>query len=723
MKNIFLIILFLFCASLTILAQTPTVTPTPQPANEDDVVKISTTLIQVDVTVTDKKGKIVTDLKPEDFEIFENNQKQDITNFSFVSLSPETAAPTSSPTPKNSDGNAIPVPPKQLKPEQIRRTIALVVDDLSLSFESVAYVRQALKKFVETQVQDGDLVAIIRTGGGIGALQQFTSDKRLLYSAIEKVRWNSLGNGKIGAFEPIAPSPLEQRKAEGDPGVSDEQIQAERNMERSRNDFRGSIFATGTLGALNFIIKGMKDLPGRKSVMLMSDGFKIFTQDQSGFREGAFILDPLRKLTDLANRSSVVIYTMDARGLQTTGLTAEDNTSEISPDQIEQRMSDRRNELIDTQDGLVYLAKQTGGTSIINNNDLNGGIRKMLEDQKGYYLIGYSPDSETFDPQKRRFNKLNIKLKRPDLKVRYRSGFFGMTDEETERPVAKTPQQQISEAITSPFAANGIELSLNTLFGNDAKYGGFMRSFLHVSAKDMKFSDEPDGSHKATFDVMAMSFGDNGLIADQIAKNYTITLKKDGYEDFLKNGFVYNFVFPVKKPGAYQMRVALRDSRSGKVGSANQFIEVPNVKKGNLTVSGILLKNLSVKEFDDWQKGITSAETSSSTTSEADTSLRKFKHGTILRYGCEIYNVKPEITQSRALTTQIRVFRDGKTVFEGKPAPIAPQKDPQKIISNGALSLGSEMPAGDYVLQIVVSDISKGKPKTATQWVQFEVTD
>ena len=80
--------------------------------------------------------------------------------------------------------------PQDAPPEQIRRTIALVVDDLSLSFESAYQTQKALKKFVDEQMQDGDLVAIIRTGAGIGALQQFTSDKRILYAAIEKVKWN-----------------------------------------------------------------------------------------------------------------------------------------------------------------------------------------------------------------------------------------------------------------------------------------------------------------------------------------------------------------------------------------------------------------------------------------------------------------------------------------------------------------------------------------------------
>ncbi|HEX2640997.1 MAG TPA: VWA domain-containing protein [Pyrinomonadaceae bacterium] len=183
------LVLVLACISL---AQQPTPTP-----DSDDVVKISTSLIQIDVTVTDKSGKVVRDLKPEEFEVYENGKKQAISNFTFISNTREIEPPAASPA----SGQVLPPPP--IRPERVRRTIALVVDDLSLSFESTYFARRALKKFVDEQMQDGDLVAIIRTGAGIGALQQFTTDKRQLYAAIERLRWNPAGTGNIGAFAPL----------------------------------------------------------------------------------------------------------------------------------------------------------------------------------------------------------------------------------------------------------------------------------------------------------------------------------------------------------------------------------------------------------------------------------------------------------------------------------------------------------------------------------------
>lgn len=721
MKKIIPSLVFVLLFALTNLSQTVP-TPTPKPSDGEDVVKISTNLIQVDVTVTDKKGNIVKDLTPEDFEIYENGARQKITNFTFISADSESNQPTEKP--EKPEKNAVAIPTTTIRPEQVKRTIALVVDDLTLSFESVYYVRRALKKFVDEQMQAGDLVAIIRTGGGIGALQQFSSDKRQLYAAIEKVRWNSLGSGGLSTFAPIEATPLEQAKALGSE-ISEEQIKAEKEFIRGANDFREDVFATGTLGAINYIIRGMKDLPGRKSIMLLSDGFQLFSPDKDGFSNSTRVLDSLRKLVDLANRASVVVYTMDARGLQALGYSAQDNTTYLSPQAIEERLSDRRDKLFNTQEGLVYLAKQTGGFPILNNNDLSGGIRKILDDQS-YYLIGYEPDAETFDPKTRRFNKIEVKVNRKNTDVRYRSGFFGVSDEEIKKPANLTPYQQITTALTSPFAVNDISLRLNTLFGNSEKQGSFVRSLIYVSAKDLTFTDEADGTKKAVFDILAMNFGDNGIVADQISQTYTVNLKKDAYQKFLDEGFVYFFTFAVKKPGAYQMRVAIRDHATEKVGSASQFIEVPNLKKNRLTLSGIVLENLS---FDQWNnQGLTNQpkpeidKNGKQADAMTDTALRTYKRGTVLRYGFEIYNAKPATAQN--LQIQTRMFRDGKLIFDGKPKPpdISGQKDLEHLAASGALNLGTEMEIGYYILQIIVTDSSaKDKYKTTAQFVQFEI--
>jgi len=545
---------------------------TPQKPDDVDVVKITTNLVQVDAVVTDKNGKVVTDLKPEEIKIYEDGRQQKITNFSY-NVTETPAVPARTAKPETIDKNAPPVPPTRLKPEDIRRTIAIVVDDLGLSFESTYYVRRALKKFVDEQMQAGDLVPIIRTGAGRGALQQFTSDKRQLYAAVERVKWNASGRGGVGAFAPLEPPT---------PGEFGAEIDA-KNEEM--NQSRADMFAVGTLGAVGYVVRGLRDLPGRKSILLVSDGFRIYNREDT--TRNYLAAQRLQRLIDEAGRASVVIYTMNATGLQTLGLTAADNPG--SGD-VEQMLSSRRNAAFETQEGLDFLARQTGGIAIRNTNDLSGGIRRVLEDQKGYYLIGYRPDSSTFDLRsgKRTFHKLSLKVERPGkYNVRMRNGFYGISDDEPRAPVKRTLAQQMLGALTSPFGSTGVHLQLTSLFAYDPKSGPFMRSMLHIDVRDLTFTTEANGLHKSVFDVLAMTFGDNGVPVDQIGRTYTLQLPDAFYKRAQRAGLVYNVTVPIKKPGAYQLRMSLRDSTSERIGAVSQFVEVPDLKKKRLAISGV----------------------------------------------------------------------------------------------------------------------------------------
>ncbi|HEY0347412.1 MAG TPA: VWA domain-containing protein, partial [Pyrinomonadaceae bacterium] len=222
-------------------------TPPPAPVlqtqkPEVDVVRITTNLVQVDAVVTDRNGKVVTDLKPEEVEIFEDGHKQKITHFTFNLTESAPVVRVAKST--SADKAAPPIPTSRIRPEDIKRTIAIVVDDLGLSFESTHFVQRALKKFVDEQMQPGDLVAIIRTSGGMGALQQFTSDKRQLYAAVERVKWNANGRSGVSPFEAIQPPTAGAHGAEIDKANED------------LNDFRKDMFAVGTLGAVSYVVKG-----------------------------------------------------------------------------------------------------------------------------------------------------------------------------------------------------------------------------------------------------------------------------------------------------------------------------------------------------------------------------------------------------------------------------------------------------------------------------------
>jgi VWFA-related protein len=713
-------------------ATPPPPPPSPQEIQKpetEDVVRITTNLVQVDAVVTDKNGKVVTDLKPEEIKILEDGREQKITNFLY-NVTETPAAPARTEKPATVDKNAPPTPPTRLKPEEIRRTIAIVVDDLGLSFESTHFVRGALKRFVDEQMQAGDLVAIIRTGGGMGALQQFTMDKRQLYAAIERVKWNSSGRGGIGAFAPLQPP------TPGDHGADVDKQNEELNQ------FREDMFSVGTLGAISYVVKGLRELPGRKSILLVSDGFRIYNQEDAS--RNYLALEKLRRLVDEAGRASVVIYTMNATGLQTMGLTAADNPGSGN---IEQMLSSRRNAAFETQEGLDYLAQQTGGIAIKNNNDLSSGIRRVLEDQKGYYLIGYRPDNSTFDPRtgRRTFHKLTLKVTRPGkFNVRMRNGFYGVSDADRRVPVQRTLAQQLVGALTSPFGATGVHLQLTSLFSYDPKAGAIMRSMLHIDARDLTFTTEANGMHKCTFDVLAMTFGDNGVPVDQLGRTYTMQLPEVLHKRAQHDGLVYYVTVPLKKAGAYQLRISLRDSSTERVGSASQFVEVPDLKKNRLALSGIVLRGDNPGERTTSAAGAKSSaapggnepaaaadspeqgqEAADRQNPEASPAVRHFTRGMSMDYLFVIYNGHfDKATNKTQMTSQVRLFRDGQPVFSGRENPLefSGAVDQRRLVSGGTIKLGTDLARGEYVLQVIIKDmLADEKHRTVTQWMDFEI--
>jgi VWFA-related protein len=530
--------------------------PTPAaPADDDEVVRVNVNLVQLDAVVTDRDGRQVTNLRPEDFEIFEDERPQQITHFAYVSADPTAPASSNSnaSAPAPTERLTPPAVLKPLRPSEVRRTIALVFDDLNTSFESVPPLRAALRKYVEEQVGPGDLVAVIRTGGDAGALQQFTSDRRQLLAAVERMRWNPCSSRGIHITTPV-------------PDTSNGLLPP------PIGGLCGGRPVQGTLGVLKFILGGMRELAGRKSLVVFSDSLTIevkegddgtispvSSSDEDGDSTdgGTSYAYLYQRIAAAAIRASVVIYGVDTRGLPALMPSAIDHTSGMNGQAISALISSREREMMAGREGQSLLASQTGGFVIYNTNDLNLGLRRIAEDLKGYYLIGYRPAAQTFD---RRFHKFGVRLKNhPGLSVRTRRGFYGVSEEES-RPPARSPEDRLRLALMSPFGAGDIPLRVTALFGDAPPAGSFVRALVHLEARSLTFEDAPDGWHKAVIDVGGVAFGDNGRIVTERRRTNTLSLRGKTYEHALRDGIDFALDLPLKKPGAYQVRVAVRDS-------------------------------------------------------------------------------------------------------------------------------------------------------------------
>jgi VWFA-related protein len=717
-------------------AQQPSATPP-----DDQVVRISTDLIQVDVTVTDKNGKVVQGLGMNDFEVFENGQKQTLSGAYFTTRSIGGASVGASKG-SGQPANVTSTTAAPLTESSVRRTIAIVVDDFNMSYGSVYYARRALRRFVEQQMQPGDLVAIIRTAGAVGALQQFTSDKQLLLAAIDDIRWNPL-TSDVEALSSVGQNPQElserfkgesdviAAKAANGLGVTGSNMKVHESITQSKardfndlknlNQFEAGVYAQASLGTMRYIMRGMNELPGRKIMMLFSDGIQINSDTVKSRSSVAYEI--LQDLVEYANRSSVVVYTFDTKGLKSMSIQASDSTYEIIDGHRGQKEKSRTSDFKASQDGLVYLASQTGGQALLDSNDLNGGIQRSLDEQSGYYLLAYAPAAENFDPAKRRFNKLEVKVRQPGLKVAYRSGFFNTAPDDAKSAVAGK-QQDLVKALTSPFGSNQIAVSANSLFADEEAGGSYLRSFLHINARNLSFSDMPDGWKTATFEVVAVAFGSNGEPVEQKESQYTIKAKGPTLETMMQKGFVYVLMMPMKNPGVYQYRVAVRDTTSGKVGAASQIIEVPDLSKRKLTVSSLAAENVSMTIWQNiaaGKVGTGPGQVQVPSTLLYDTVLRQFKAGTVLRYGFEVYNAKGDGQSMPKLETQAKILQNNTAVIEGSLNKIdaSAQNDPKRVRVSGAIMLKDTLQPGDYLLQLAVFD--RAGKQTATQILPFKI--
>lgn len=717
--------------AIGVFPQVPVTKPTPE--EDSAVVKISTELIQIDVSVTDKNGKTVPGLTVEDFEVFENGEKQTLSSTNFVYRAVGSGKPGEPRTGAIGPVAAVPGFAKPLKASAIGRTLAIVVDDLNLSFLGVSHARKALRKFVDEQMRPDDLVAIIRTGGGAGALQQFTSDKRVLVAAIDRLRWNPA----TGTFDPLTligqtDADISERfRRESDlvaGGRSKQQtivlptdFAASKPTDASRDaeSQEAGAYMQSSLGAVSYVLSGMSALPGRKAMMLFSDGIQI--GDMSNKAKASSLFGYLQDVAESANRSSVVVYTFDTKGMRSMSIAASDNTYEIIDGHRSQKEIARRLDYKNSQDGLVYLAERTGGKALLNSDNFNDGIERALDEQAGYYLLAYIPSGETFDAEKRRFNSLDVRVRRPGLNISHRSGFFTGGAEEA---APNNTGRAIARALLSPFTENGIALNVNPLYADDKSDGSYVRSFLHIDAKSLKFHDAESGWKTSTFDIVAAAFGDNGLPVETKESQYTIKTKGATYDAMLENGFVYVLPLPLKKPGVYQFRVAVRDTATGMIGSAYQTVEIPNLSKRGLALSSLAVENVS---NDTWQKistgkvGNGPGQVRIPSTLMYDTVLRRFHAGSVLRYGCEIYSPAGDNKSSGQFETRAAIYHGDAVVMKGNinKLDVSKRKDTTHVALSGAITIPDSLQPGDYVLQIVIFD--RNANRSATQVLPFEI--
>lgn len=729
MKKIAQITVFLtlaFLSSVSLRAQKPTPTP-PQPT--EDVVRISTNLVRLDAVVTDKSNNPVTNLTASDFEVYQDGKLQKITGFSFVN--PATArakigAADAKTAAKSKNVAPAPPPAARVSVENANRILTFIIDDgnCAASQQGMIASQEALKKFVSDEMQPNDLVAIYLTRGGSSLLQQYTADKARLLQIVRKIRWLPpplFCGGGIGGeiFEPARDDSTGKVSGQGT-----FETDATRKTREMGEDAARDNQTVGTMGVLRYVIRGLERVPGRKTVFFLSDGFSLRGRDRQPLRAR----DVLRDVTEEANRAGVVFNTIDVRGVvDPTGIEAADNVlpenviDPAAPSGTSRVVADRANLIQETRNGLFFLANETGGRFYKESNFLDAPIRRALNAEKGYYLLAYEPDDETFKGKK--FHRIEIRLKQSDLRVYTRAGFYGVEDRglSPSKIKPKTADSELYDAVAAPLPNSDLNLRLSAFYGSDAS-GGFVRSLIHVDGKDVTFVDEPGNRKKAVFDVVAVTLNEKNEVADEFNRTYTLRWAAESQPLVEQNGFVFAVDVPVKKAGAYTFRVAMRDATSRRLGAASQLVEAPDLKKTRFFLTGLALSAVDVNGKFVAPAAVKPEDGFSLAASGAVPAIRRFRPGAVLAYSYQIYNAQTDkATNQPKLTIKLNLYRDGQLASEGQPQPIQlePQTDSTRVNDFGYLRLKPNTPPGDYALQIIITD--QFANRTASQWIDFEV--
>jgi VWFA-related protein len=681
--------------SLRVLAgQQPTVEAPPR-------FKVAVDAVRIDAVVTDRDGRVVKDLTTDDFEILQDGKRQTVTFAQFVPVISSPDPSTTPRLPRNAD--APPVAPSMLtaKRATIQRTLAIVVDDLGLSVESLFSVKRALHTFVERNVLTTDLVGILRTGGFGGPVPPYTTDPRVLHRMIDDLLWN--GRSRT-AVEPYA--------ALNEWTTFDERTDLpDVNDFKKIDAFRASMLASGTLGALNLAIQGARDLPGRKSLLFVSEGFSIFNQEEGIDIRTRAALD---RAIDQATRAGVVIYSLDARGLQTAGLQASDNLKrprgkQTFEETVREAAAERLTFNRDTQEALAYMAEQTGGFAVLNTNDLTRGFERISDDIRDYYVIGYVPTQGTFvdKGKKPSYHKITVKVRRPGLRVRTRKEFLGVSDVD-EPPAPATPRDHLIRAAISPLMTTDIALRVTTVPAYTTLDGLFVRTELHIDARGLTFAPSENDKKTASADVLGMVFDRDGTEVAHLSTGFSVALSDNATEEALRHGLLYTFRVPIPRAGAYQLRFAIRDRESGTVGSVGEFVELNDVARGEFAVSGIVLGNNPASFAPDADGTVVSAAQA----------LREYSPGSPLSYAYEVYNPGEQVRVTSSIWRGAQQVVKLPTETFTPPAPNA-----RRFGAAGHLKLGEALPRGGYVLQVtaVTGGTAKNRVRTAVQRTPFDV--
>jgi VWFA-related protein len=745
-----LFLLALLCLSLAPCARAQQPSPTSGADTPDEIIRVSTELIQTDVTVLDKAGKFVDGLKPEQFELRVNGKPRPISFFERVTAGSvnEDAqlAAARGGVRTNPAGNA---PAAFAKPLDRGRHVLFFVDDLHLSSNSLARTRQLLLRFIDEQMGQNDQAVIATASNQLGFLQQLSDDKRVLRVAASRLglREVSVRDLQRPAMTELQAMAIEQDDTNllnyfveavlrdnavfGNPQSARNAAEMQVRQRATQITRMSAAGATNTLNSLRHMLRSLAPLPGRKVVYLISDGFPVEMRRSD-------LGETLRRVTDAAVRSGVVVYTLDARGLAIDLPGMPDASSDAMPDPTGQLSMGSLNEVTARQTPLRLIAANTGGRALLNTNALSDALTKAYKETSVYYLLAWRPEST--EQRGGKFQRIEVSVKdRADVSVHVQHGYYTTPPPEPtpwkearrgndakeqaaggkNLPAAdKAWNKDLLAALHSLYPKAALQTSLALNYFNLPPRGTFLTASIQVDLGTPVVAGKAQTVEQV--EVAGALYDDRGEVRNVFQRSLSITPGASAAAPTAtpaspeSDHVVLNTHLPVK-PGIYQVRIATREPRSGRTGSAAQWIEIPDIAKGKLAMSSIYLGEQTNEEI---------APTKDAAAAALPVLIavdRRLARTSRMRFFTYIYNAALAPGEgSPDVALQVQVFRDDQPVIT---SPLSKLKT-DGMTDLTSLPYAAEIPlaslaSGSYALQITVIDrVSK---TTTMQRAKFMV--
>jgi VWFA-related protein len=713
----------------------------PAPAQTDDVIRIDTELVQTDVMVFDRQGKFVDGLRPEEFELSLDGKPQTVSFFERVAAgssqeAAQLAAALGAPARRDAKQRVTP------QSDSRGRLIFFFLDDVHMSGESLMRARKALANYVDNQMGQNDQVAIVSTSGQIGFLQQLTDNRAVLQTAINRLNYKKnpeAYTGKTQISEYLA-SQVEEYSNRELFAYLMESVKIEQQMGAGlrRADHKlastysaapllknrinqvsaqGRMTTADTFNALQGLLRSSAELPGRKVVLFLSDGFIVNER-----RAGA--MEALHRITKEAARSGAVVYTMDLRGTVFGLSSGVDASTNDYVDMTSRKAGLLFGEISATQEPLKVIAEETGGRAILNSNSIDDGILQAVNETSRYYLLAWRPGTDL-----ERDGKLRLKVQiknRPELRVRLRNSFYetpasiagrrktneaGAVAKASANAPARTPEVELLTALGSLYPHKHLPLSVSAGY-IDTPSSGVLKISMQIEREAFDFDGEAT-MQKALVDVIGTAIDDRGIIK---TFKQLVTVTPDLLAQKQGLPVLWNQQLPLPA-GLYQLRVAVRERETGRTGSALQWIGIPDRTRPRFGLSSIFLGERKPDEM----VAIKSTDTPQAIMVDVD---HRFPRASVLRFQAYAYNAARTATAGTAsapdVWIQAEVQRDGSQVIAlpANKVPTAGSPDMARLPYWAEIGL-EQLPAGRYALLLTAMDRVSGE--SATERINFTV--